>query len=357
MMASEPIAAGAPVAVSADGEHVEAHDTKHPILVAGEDIPPGAEVAIGEDGRAFVVGVDMASGAHDATAVFAVTDGGKATHVRTFLDLPDGLHENVPPALYYERIPGVANKSALDKIHRSPATYQAWVTGADEEDNEALAFGRAFHTATLEPKVFASTYTVEPDFGDCRKTDNKRTRDMWRAENARKTFLSPKDMATILGMRDAVRAHPIAGELLTGGVAEVTAKWTDPETGLTCKARVDYLRRDLQTLVDLKSTQDARPLAFAKSCANYGYHRQAAFYVDGCNEAAGAEVADTFVFVAVEKTAPYLVALLEIDEDGISKGRESIRADLHTFKECIENDTWPGYPAEVQTISLPHWAA
>jgi len=349
MMAAGPIAAGAPVAVSADGERVEAHATKHPILVAGEDLDAGAEVLIGEDGVARATGaVHMKARISAEPITMAAV---------SFLDLPDGLHENVPPALYYQRIPGVANKSGLDKLHQAPAKYRAWVDGADDEDSPVLSFGRAFHAATLEPAIFAATYTTEPDFGDCRKADNKKARDEWRKANEGKTFLSADDAERIAGMSRAVRAHPLAGPLLSGGVAEVTAKWADPETGIVCKARIDYVRRDLETLIDLKSTSDASALSFAKSCANYGYHRQAAHYTDGCNLASGAEAFDTFVFVAVEKTAPYLVAVLKLDEDAISKGRESIRADLRTMRECLDTDTWPGYPEEEQTISLPHWAA
>jgi hypothetical protein len=346
MMASEPIAAGAPVAVSADGERVEAHATKHPILVAGEDLDAGAEVLIGEDGIALAVRVAEVSPT-------AETEPAPAER-RSLLDYPAGLHD-MPAAHYYARIKGVANKGALDKIHKSPATYQAWVTGADEEDSPALAFGRALHSAILEPAIFAATYTTEPDFGDCRKADNKRTRDAWRADNAGKTFLSAADAERIAGMSRAVREHPVAGQLFDGGTAEVTVKWTDPTTGLVCKARADYYKRGLGVVVDLKSTTAGDDKTFAKSVASYGYHRQAAFYGSGF-EAVGAPF-KIFVFVAVEKEAPYLVSLFTLDDDASRKGAESIRADLDTLAACLAEDEWPGYPTEIQTLSLPPWAA
>jgi hypothetical protein len=279
-----------------------------------------------------------------------------AAHRRSpILALPHGMHRDVPSTVYHERIPGMASKSALDLVRRSPAHLKAWLDGQDDEPTPALAFGAAFHCAMLEPMVFAATYAVEPDFGDCRFKEAKMERDRWRAANVGKLPLSATDAATIAGMGAAMRAHPLASRMIRDGASELTLRWRDEETGLECRARDDYFVPALRMAVDLKTTADASAEEFRRSVAKYGYHRQDAFY-RAAHAAVGAPL-DHFVFVAVEKTAPYAVAIYSLDGDATLKGHESIARDMATLARCVRENDYPGYPVEIQTLTVPPWAA
>lgn len=271
------------------------------------------------------------------------------------LEVPHGIHADVPEAVYHQRVHGVAGKGILDIIRAAPAKYRAWLAGVEEEETEALTFGKAFHMALLQPALFETTYVVEPAFGDCRKKDNKARRDEWRLVNADKLTLSPEDMTTIKGMVASVRAHPLAGRMVADGQPELTIRWADPDTGLECKARPDYYVRRLAMACDVKTTRDASFESFRRDAARHGYHRQDAFYRNAF-AAVGAPI-DHFVFIAVEKTAPHLVALYSLDTDDIRKGYASVTNDMARFRECLETDVWPGYEPTIQTLTLPPWAA
>jgi hypothetical protein len=269
---------------------------------------------------------------------------------------PTGLHENVPEAEYHARRLGVVSKGALDLIDRSPAHYHAWVTGeAEDEETDALAFGRAFHCAILQPDVFAATYAVEPAFGDCRLKANKTARDAWREEHAGRQLVSSADWERISGMAAAVRAHPIASKAFVGGQPELTLSWKDETTGLQCKARADYYTRKLGLCADLKSTQDASAEAFRKSVAKFRYHVQDALYRSGFH-AVGAPL-QHFLLVAVEKAAPYAVAVYQLDDDAVGRGYSASRRNIETMARCLETGVWPGYPTAIQPLDLPPWAA
>ncbi len=273
----------------------------------------------------------------------------------SIIELPDGLHPGIPEAIYHQRVAGIASKSVLDFYERAPAVHDAWLKGGDGKTSDAFAFGKAFHCAVLEPDVYRATYTVEPSFGDCRKTENKKARDEWRADNASRLLLEQDDATAIAGMVRSIAAHPLACKMLMGeGVSELTVKWTDPATGIVCKSRADRYIAGVRLGVDLKSTEDARAAVFAKGVANYGYHRQQAFYEDGF-AAVGAPL-DGFVFVAVEKRAPYLVAVFNLEDEDVMDGRRENRAHLSLMAECVERGEYPGYPQTIQTLSLPRWA-
>lgn len=270
--------------------------------------------------------------------------------------LAEGLHADIAEERYHGRELGVASKSALDLVHRSPAHYYAWVRGElADEDSPALAFGRAFHTALLEPEKYERRYIVEPDFGDCRFKENKARRDDWRREAAGKVPVEATDARRIERMVESVRRHPRARNLIAGGQPEVTVKWTDDATGLTCKGRVDYYRPDLRLIVDAKTALDASPSAFRKSCASYGYGRQEAMYRAGF--AAIGKAVEHFVFLAVEKEPPYLVGLYTLSGESVARGHESIRKDMETMAECLRTGRWPGYSDELVELELPPWAA
>ena len=105
-------------------------------------------------------------------------------------------------------------------------------------------------------------------------------------------------------------------------------------------------------MVDLKTTKDADWKAFQKSIANFRYHVQAAYYMDNAKQLG----ADDFIFIAQEKDPPYAVAVYQLEETDIKKGREEYEVNLHQLKQCRKNNSWPGYGNMVMSISLPGWA-
>ena len=64
-----------------------------------------------------------------------------------------------------------------------------------------------------------------------------------------------------------------------------------------------------------------------------------------------------FIFIAVEKEAPYGVCCYELDQQAIDLGNSIIDEQLRTYIECQELNSWPCYPSTTQTLSLPAWAA
>ena len=264
------------------------------------------------------------------------------------------LSFTMSPADYHAKALGTVSKTGLDYVARSPRHYKAWIDGdLEDEDSPALAFGRAMHCGILEPDRFAADYVTAPDFGDCRVTANKQARNEWRAANESKSHLSADDARTIGAMARAVWSHPLAKRLLGAGKPEVTVTWNDPETGLPCKSRADYYVAERELVVDVKSTLDASATAFRRDVSRYGYHRQDALYRAGF--AANGRAVKHFVFVAVEKTPPYAVAVFSLDEDAIARGLDHTRRCIETLAHCVSTNTWPGYPDGIQEINLPPW--
>jgi len=135
---------------------------------------------------------------------------------------------------------------------------------------------------------------------------------------------------------------------------EVAIVWDDEETGLRCKAKIDYTNRDQCILADLKSTEVAAMHAFRHSVEKYGYFQQAAFYNDGWQAITG-DVC-SFLFIAVEKTAPHCCCSYEPDENTLLAGRSSYRDELKLWKKCKDTDTWPGYnDGKISLLSVSQW--
>ena len=251
------------------------------------------------------------------------------------------------PAAEYHARPEIS-KSGLDKIAQFPALFKAHQNRPPDAD-DALIIGQATHTLTLEPEKFTSEFAVMPQGLDRRTKEGKAL--AAELEASGKTILTNSQYELCSGIALSVRANTVALEYLTGGFAEVS--FTAEIEGVQVRGRADYLKTS-GGLVDLKTTKSASPKAFAKSIAEYRYHVQAALYTD-LAEANGLFIPD-FTFIAVEKTYPYAVAIYQLDAQALERGRELYRRDLAIYKHCLEMDDWPGYPEEVQVLSLPSWA-
>ena len=246
------------------------------------------------------------------------------------------------------------SQSQLKDLAVSPLHYHARHVArtARREETAAMRFGSALHALVLEPAEFDGRYVVQT--WDARTKEGKAERDA--ALSSGRSVLDQDDAGTLSAMAEALAAHPVASRILAERVhTEHPIFWTDAETGLRCKARLDAVSAigRASAIVDLKSTTDASPEGFARQVASLGYHVQAAHYLDGWRALGGD--AGTFVFIAIEKAAPYAVAVYELDTEALAVGEAKRRGLLDTLAECQRTGRWPGY--QTQTISLPKWAA
>lgn len=261
----------------------------------------------------------------------------------------------VPAEDYHRKELGVASAGVLHRLdEKTPAHYRAWVDGQDEIDTPAMQFGRAYHARVLEPAVFAQQFIVSPDFGDLRSSTNRKARDEWREAHPGVSIITQSDADLIEAMHAGLMANPKVAELLAEGDSEVTMRWTDPATGLRCKARADRWNRQRRYMVDLKTTLDASPRQFARSVVSYGYDVTHAHYTEGARECG--EPIDHYYIVAQEKRAPHLAAVYQLSPAAEARGYEIRSRGMATIAGCLAANQWPGYPSEVQDLELPGWA-
>ncbi len=163
--------------------------------------------------------------------------------------------------------------------------------------------------------------------------------------------LLPQEFDAVQEMVVAVRNHPRAGELFSQGKAEVSLFWTDPTTGVPCRARPDWLRAD--SIVDFKTSPSVAPQHIAKYVADFNYHLQASLYLAGAIELELIEPDAPFYFVFLSKNPPHLVKVVELDDVALKIGHERMTLALEIFRDCSESGIWPDYGSDIELISLP----
>ena len=243
---------------------------------------------------------------------------------------------------YYEN-PAV-NKSTLWWLRKSPAHFK-WARTAETPDTPALRFGRAVHAAMLTPSAFKRDYAVLPDGIDRRTKAGKEEYQAFLDASAGKEILTEDDAKTIKQM---VKVCPKA--IYKGTKREKELYWTDPDTGVSCKGRLDAIRAG--KVIDYKTTTDASTDGFAKEAIRYGYDLQAAMYLEAAKQNGYGDC--EFWFVAQEKSEPYAVNIIKAGDAFLDRGRWLMLDLLGKYKECAEKNEWPGYGTN--ELIIPEWA-
>lgn len=241
----------------------------------------------------------------------------------------------------------------LMRILRAPALY-AHERANPPQPTDAMRLGSLTHCAVLEPAAVADRYAAWT--GPSRATkEGKAAWLQFQEANAGKEIVDAADIAKAATIAAAVRAHPAASALLASlSAVETPIFWTDPATATACRSKLDGVRHGAQPLiVDLKTTQDASPRAFARSAVNYMYHMQAAAYIRAlaCSGQPDARV----MIIAVETSAPHLVAVYELTPSLILAGTELLDRALRIYANCELIGDWPGYPDATQPLDAPAW--
>lgn len=250
--------------------------------------------------------------------------------------------------------------SGVKRLLKSPWHFQALrephITHAATPSPQMFA-GTLCHCATLEPAEFDQRYPIGPEVKT--KADG-RWKDFVAAHpDAEPVTKAQREIA--FAQAASLKAHPVIAELLQSGRPEVSVYWSDPVTGILCKARPDWVHPCGTTthiraiLLDVKTTGDASPEGFTKAVANFGYHTQADWYCWGYELATGTPC-EGMVFAVVENEFPYACAAYMVDDEALRVARERNRRALTIYAQCERTREWPGYPTDLQVISLPRWA-
>ena len=280
-----------------------------------------------------------------------------------------GIFEDIPNAIYHT--PGLTPQPALSSsgaralLSGCPAKfYHDYVKPRPPVHKRCFDIGQAAHLLVLEPKLFVhSVAIVRGKTKDGKLSagytsqDAKDQRD--DAYDAGLVPLLPDEYDMILAMRDALELDPVARAAFDPAyvVSEQTRVWIDPDTGVWCKARLDGSAVSNLWFSDYKTTISAKPDDVAKAIVNYGYHIQAAWYLESVAQTGGPRI-DRFAFVFQEKTAPYLCSVHWLEPEWIKEGRKAGEAARQKFAECMKSGRWPGYQSATggaYNIAMPDW--
>ncbi len=275
------------------------------------------------------------------------------------------------PRAQYDAIPAI-NFSTLKHCRQSPAHARHRQLNP-EPPTASQELGTLIHAYLLEPDRFAREFIELPDLTAGLKTKNgdpaknptatveyKARLADFQADNPGRTLVRPDDMAALRGIGESVTASATASHALTGHGedtdTEVAVVWQDPGTGLWCKGLVDFLDY-LPTVgyaLDVKSVDDASPGPFARLANQHAWHVQAAWYLWGLSVVG--KTAQQFLHVAVETSAPFGVAVYELDDVSLDQGLRTFRTYLDAWSQCVQCGRWSAYPDAVQPLSIPKYA-
>ncbi len=284
-----------------------------------------------------------------------------------FLDIPDDDIVVEEYNIIDEAIPqqeGIIENQLIDMPNKEYHSHREYISCSQikdllknpylffhpqpHEDKYVFDIGSMIHTLILEPHRFELEYAVAPKC-DKRTIKGKADWKKFNEENQDKIIIEEADFYNCIELQKSVLAIPDVVKLLRNGVSE-KSYFTTLEDGTKVKVRPDRLRDD-NIIVDVKSCRDASPDAFKKDMAKYGYHIQDAYYSDALR-------AKAFIFLAIEKTAPYMVGIYVLSPADKELGRSLYKKALRISKqpEKYDKPLFIGGDGEViQTLTLPNY--
>jgi hypothetical protein len=270
--------------------------------------------------------------------------------VETLEAIYDGIPEDVYHSGEWLPEPSLSVSAAKRLLRTSPARFK-WEQ-QNKPRKQAFDFGHAAHAKVLG--VGAQVDVIPADLLSADGGVRSKAAKEWAAEReaAGVAWLKPADMDVIDAMATQLEEHATARALLTSGTAEQSLAYRDPETHILLRGRTDWLTtyRDTPVAVDYKTTDDANPDEFRWAARKFDYHMQDSWYREMLDALTGTP--HGFLFIAQEKTEPYLVSVVQLDHESRERGHERNQRARAIWLDCMTRDEWPAHPG-ITTINVP----
>jgi hypothetical protein len=280
--------------------------------------------------------------------------------------------ENINPETYHDSAfergdkNRVISRSDLMQFAKCP---HRWFAGYGDDDTRSKDWGGLVDCLLLTPQLFESQYAVKPltypadgkkkgDAPEEKPWNGNATwcRD-WMEANKAKSCISHKELVEAQKAVALLSGDAEIADILKRGKRQVmlVATFEDAATQLKIpvKCLIDLVPDDSQSLCDLKTTTSAELDSWQKSVYSFGYHVQAAMYLDAWNAATG-EHRSWMRHIVQENFSPYEYVKRIITEDYISIGRGVYTTALRNYCDCLASGCWPGYDADAE-LQVDGW--
>jgi len=231
-----------------------------------------------------------------------------------YYDKAELLKRMEDDTFYYGELNTLAlSSSSLKQLLSSPKTYKFSLEYGSGE-SQALRDGWLFHTAILEPEVFAAQ-----TFIDVQSKNTKKFRDA-KAENPR--VFTAKERSDADRLVDAFYRNEHAKELITKAEFEIPA--IDNVLGFPFRGKADVLATN--RIVDLKTTSSSVK-DFSYSAQKYSYDVQCYLY---CN--LFKKDFKSFYFLVLDKKS-LDIGIFNCSEEFYYRGEEKVEKALDLYNK------------------------
>ena len=259
------------------------------------------------------------------------------------------------------------SSSQIKDVLRSPAHFFANhidpQRGEKSPATSDMNLGSLLHTFLLEPHKVALEYAVAEKF-DRRTKQGKADAEAFEQANAGKIIVDNDDYQRAVHMSESLRNHPWLFDLMNNNYYQVESSifYTDADTGLSLRARPDlHIAPNHKfpngLIIDVKSTDDARPHAFSRTCGNFRYDISAAMYRLAMQAYYKTDSLADFYFAVVERNAPFNCLIFKASDDMLMIGEAAYHDAIATIADCLAINEWDGYAKDVSEINLPKYMA
>lgn len=263
-------------------------------------------------------------------------------------DTLTGIVESLDEATYHAH--SALSSTGARKLLEAPALYQHYISTPQKPKSE-LDLGTLVHARVLGVGAQLAVYPADKlaSNGAVSTTAAK----VWATEQRAAGLIPVKAEVAeeVTAMTEAVLAHREARRLMEqDGQREASLFTTDPETGVEIRARFDLYAAEC---VDLKTARDASPKGFTRAVYDHRYDVQQEHYLKTRELVAGDR--PPFRFVAVESTAPHLVAVYTLNEQWQEIGDMWAAHARRLYRLCVDSnsDVWPGYGNDIHELIPP----
>ena len=235
--------------------------------------------------------------------------------------------------------------------------YWFWKTSpfnpdrVQEEDSDAMMFGKLAHCMLLEPEKLNDEFEVA-DFGKTRA--NKKYQEL--KATTKKMLVTADEYAHASKMMVEIGNHSLASAIIDGATAEMPYFWIDDETKLYCKCKIDAIKRTKNGIVviDYKTSSDIQGVLNWPQKLQYPL--QADFYCRAVEKKYGEKPCE-FVFI-IQSNKPgeedvIAVANVEYDtsivaHDLVDHHMASIKERLDAWNETHDKTLFAAYPFRME---------